>query len=170
MRISTTVFTAALTTFGFVQLAAADDTDNMAVNATVVDACTISAGALAFGTYDTITHTQKLGQATLSLQCTTGAAAKVVTLGEGAQPASAAPTTPFRQMVRTGFVDMLTYKLYSDVGRTTVWGATAGTGLATAAWTSSTIPQTLTVYGAIDADQDVPAGSYTDSVVATIIF
>lgn len=170
MRISVSLLAVSLATFGTIQIAAADSTSNMVVSADVVDACTISAGALAFGTYNTITHAAKLGTATLSLQCTTGAAAKTVTLGEGAHPESAAPTTPLRQMIRTGFTNLLTYKLYSDAGRTTVWGATFGTGLATAVWTSSTVPQTLTVYGTIDANQDVPAGSYTDSVVATILF
>jgi spore coat protein U-like protein len=170
MRISSALLAASVATLGFVKLAAADATSNMTVQATVVDACTISAGALDFGTYNTITHAAKTGTSTLTLQCTTGAAAKTVTLGEGANPESAAPTVPLRQMMRTGFTNLLTYKLYSDAGRTTVWGNTAGTGKATAVWTSSTVPQTLTVYGTIDADQDVPAGAYTDSVVATITF
>jgi spore coat protein U-like protein len=168
MRISASLLSASLAMLGTAQLAAAaTDTDNMAVTASVVDACTISAGALDFGVYDTLVHAAKDGTATLSVQCTTGAAAKLVTLGEGLQPESALPAAPLRQMIRTGFANLLKYKLYSDAGRTTAWG---DTGFATAVWASSTIPQEMTVYGTIDANQDVPAGAYTDTVVATITF
>lgn len=62
----------------------------------------------------------------------------------------------------------LSYSLYSDSGRSTVWGNTAGTGKA---YTGTGVSDTVTVYGAIAAGQNVPAStSYADVVVATITF
>jgi spore coat protein U-like protein len=66
-----------------------------------------------------------------------------------------------------GGTSFLTYGLYSDAGRATVWGNSAttdvehtGTGTLTA----------ITVYGRIPSGQNVPAASYSDTVVATVTF
>ena len=64
--------------------------------------------------------------------------------------------------------DMLSYALFQDSGRSTVWGNTGGTGAGYTA--SSAAPTDVTVYGRIAASQSVPAASYSDTVVATITF
>jgi len=63
----------------------------------------------------------------------------------------------------------LEYNLYTDAGRTTVWGDGTASSV-TAAGTGSGAQQSLTVYGRIPASQSVPAGSYSDTVTATINF
>ena len=57
--------------------------------------------------------------------------------------------------------------MYSDAGRTTTWGDTAGTGKAD---TGTGTTSTLTVYGQVAAGQNVPVGSYADTVVATVTY
>ena len=61
----------------------------------------------------------------------------------------------------------LTYELYSDSTRTTVWSAVNTVG-------PITVPnkneQTQNVYGRITAGQDVPSGTYTDTVLVTLNF
>jgi spore coat protein U-like protein len=64
--------------------------------------------------------------------------------------------------------NMLGYFLYQNVGRTTVWGNTVGTAPSSVAGTGA--PQNFTVYGAVTGGQNVPTGSYTDTVVATVTF
>ncbi|HEY0194901.1 MAG TPA: spore coat U domain-containing protein [Kofleriaceae bacterium] len=141
-------------------------TSNLNVSATVTSTCSISAGALAFGTYNPITGTQVDGTATVAVQCTKGTAS-VVTLGQG-QNAGTGSTDimPVRQMAAG--LNRLGYSLYTDTNRTVAWGNTALTGQAYVAAASTST--NLTVYGRITANQDVPAGSFTDVVVATITF
>lgn len=61
----------------------------------------------------------------------------------------------------------LSYSLFSDTERTTVWGdgATVDVG---SAGTGSAVDHT--VYGRVASGQNVPAGSYADTVVATVTF
>ena len=73
---------------------------------------------------------------------------------------------PIRRL-KDGGTDYLSYQLYSDNGYSTVWGNTAGTSVA---HTGTGTQTALTVYGSIAAGQSVPAGSYSDTVVATVTF
>jgi spore coat protein U-like protein len=65
----------------------------------------------------------------------------------------------------------LQYNLYKDAAYAQVWGDGTG-GTVTLANTNSgsgTGP-THTIYGRIPAGQDLPVGTYTDSIVITITF
>jgi spore coat protein U-like protein len=145
---------------------AGTSTSPMAVSATVSSTCAISAGSMAFGAYDPVAATQVDGSATVSVNCTKGAAAKI-TLGQG-QNAGGGSTDAIPARRMTDGSSFLTYALFSDASRTTVWANTAATGVTYNA--ASSAQQQITVYGRITASQDIPAGSYTDSVVATITF
>jgi spore coat protein U-like protein len=147
---------------------AGTDTDNLTVSATIAASCTISTAAVAFGAYDPIvTHKAANldGTGTVTVTCTDGSAT-TVTLGQGANAdAGSTDTVPVRRMLAGG--NYLSYFLYSEGTRTTVWGNDAasdvdhtGDGTATA----------LTVYGRVTMDQNVPAGAYSDTVVATVTF
>ena len=167
MRRSSALLAASLSTFGFAQLAAADATDNLDVSATVVSSCTITGGNLSFGTYDTVSGAMVDSSALVTVACTTGTDT-TVTLGEGAHAGGGSTAAiPMRRM-NDGGANFLSYSLFSDAQRTTVWGNTVGSGLVYQA--ASSAPSQLTVYGRIAANQDVPAGSYTDTVLATIAF
>ena len=84
----------------------------------------------------------------------------------GANGANASGTT---RAMNSGS-DYLSYEIYQDATRTTVWG-NSGTGLFTPPTAPSKSPRTFTTYGRVPAAQDVPAStSYTDSVTATVNF
>jgi spore coat protein U-like protein len=145
---------------------AGTDSSNMAVSATVTDTCTISAGALAFGSYDPVAGTAVDGTATLSVACTEGSTS-LIALDQGVNPdGTSTDAAPVRQMASG--TDLLGYSLWQDAGHTTAWGNTAGTSSTYEAPDSST--SSITVYGQITGGQSVPAGSYTDTVVAEITF
>lgn len=145
---------------------AGTSTSNLAVSATVSSTCSISAGSLAFGAYDPVAGTQVDGTATVSVNCTKGAAAKI-TLGQGSHAAvGSTDIVPVRRM--SDGTNHLSYALFSDASRTTLWANTAATGVNYNAASSAT--QQITVYGRISSAQDIPAGSYADTVVATITF
>jgi spore coat protein U-like protein len=147
---------------------AATATDNLAVSATVAANCTISTAAVSFGAYDPVgTHsaTNLDATGTVTTTCTNGSAVTVI-LGQGANAdTGSTDAVPLRRM--TDATNFLAYFLFSESGRTTVWGNTAGTGLGDTG-TGST--SDLTVYGRVGSAQNVPVGSYSDTVVATVTF
>lgn len=148
---------------------AATDTADLVVTATVTANCTISSTGLAFGAYDPVSTNAAAnldGTGTVSVTCTSGAAG-VIALGQGANAdTGSTDAVPLRRM-NDGGTNHLSYFLYQDTGRTTVWGNTEATDVSHTGTGSST---DLTVYGRVTAAQNVPAGSYTDTVVATVTF
>ena len=131
------------------------------VTATVASNCGISASNLSFGTYTPDTALN--GTTTLSLTCTSGLAYNVG-LDKGLNGADVS-----HRSMNQG-TNLLNYALYSDSGRTTNWGNTVGTD--TVAGTGTGSAQSMTVYGRIPAVQPVyvPAGSYSDTITATVTF
>jgi spore coat protein U domain-containing protein, fimbrial subunit CupE1/2/3/6 len=122
---------------------AASATANLGVSATVTNNCTISTTALAFGSYDPVGANASGnldGTGTVVVACTKGATA-TVGLGLGGNAS----------------------------GRTTIW-SDSGAGLLSPAAAPSKAPRNFTVYGRVTGNQDVPAGNYSDTVVATVNF
>ena len=140
---------------------AAQQTSSFTVSASVTANCTISAGALTFGPYDPVmtnASTDLDQTSTITVACTKGSTG-VVSLDNGLNFSGGA------RRMKTGS-NFLAYEMYNDSGRTTVWNA-SNTVSYTAASKAST---GLTLYGRVAAGQDVPVGSYSDTVVATITF
>jgi spore coat protein U-like protein len=135
----------------------------LAVTATVVPSCIITTLPLAFGPYSGAAVN---ASGSVVVTCTTGAGG-TVTLGQGGNPGSGSTdAAPVRRM--SDGTNFLSYALYSDTGRSTVWGNTVSTGKAV---TGTGLAETHTVYGTIPASQlGVPTGAYADTVLATITF
>jgi spore coat protein U-like protein len=149
---------------------AATDTENLTVSATVVETCIInSTTAVAFGNYDPVdTHsgsTLDNSAGNINLTCTDDSLA-TITIGQGSNPdGSSTDAAPLRQMLNGTFD--LPYQLYLDSVGGTVWGDTTLTGKS---YTGVGTAENVTVYGRIAAGQNVPAGSYTDTVLVTVTF
>jgi spore coat protein U-like protein len=137
---------------------------NLSVTSTVSNNCTISTAALAFGSYDpVVTHasTDLDGTGTVTIACTKGAAATVA-LGLGSNASGST------RRMKDADNNYLTYEIYQDSNRSTVWGT--GADALTPPVAPSKAARNFTAYGRVAADQDVPAGSYSDTVVATVNF
>jgi spore coat protein U-like protein len=143
-------------------------TSNMSVTATVTANCTITANAMNFGAYDPIVANAAAplnGSTTVNVACTNGSPA-TITMDQGLNPAGGSTAAaPLRQMVSGG--NFLAYSLFQDNANTIVWGNTAGTGVAS---TGTGVSVAVNVFGQVAAGQNVPAGAYGDTVVATITF
>ena len=149
---------------------AATDTADLAVSATVANACAIGPGALAFGTLAldvtagsgtvmAANHDADSGN-TISIACTLGASA-TITAGPGENAAGAV-----RNMISGS--DLLAYELYTDALRGTVLNGTNSIGYTgTGAATTDTV-----IYGRITGAQLAAAkkGDYTDTVAMTITY
>lgn len=143
------------------------DTDNLTVTASVQTSCQITGGTLAFGVYDTIGGAAVDASTSVSVECTAGTIA-TITLGQGDHAdTGSSDSAPLRRM-SNGVSSYLSYFLFSNSERDLVWANTAGTGVEYSA--SNANAANLTVYGRLSAGQDVPAGSYSDTVVATVTF
>jgi spore coat protein U-like protein len=128
------------------------------VSGSVAANCTVSAGSLGFGTYNTTTAATAI--ATVTVNCSNGASYQVG-LGGGSNL-----TGSTRRMAGPGGA-RLSYELYSNSGRTIAWGDGTALG-AKVSGTGSGASQGLVVYGRIPAGQLPTPGSYADSVVVTV--
>lgn len=141
-------------------LSADTATATMAVSATVANNCTITTNPIAFGGYDPIVShaTSPLDAAgAVTLTCTKGAVTTV-----GLDTGANADAGTRRLAAGSSF---LTYELYQDASRSTVWGS-SGAALYNSGTAPSKDARTFQVHGRLSAGQDVPAGAYTDTVTA----
>ena len=169
MRISKLLFV--LATIGVLvvssdsQVVAGSATANLSVTAAVGANCTISTAPVAFPAYDPVVanaSTNDDGTGSVIITCTRGSTA-TIGLGLGLNVSGS------QMRMKDATTDYLNYALYQDSGRATVWG-NSGAGLLSPVAAPDKNPRTFTVYGRIPSAQDVPAGSYTDTVVATVNF
>jgi spore coat protein U-like protein len=141
---------------------AASTTSTFAVQATIAATCTInSASTLNFGTLGVLaSNTDQTS--TIQVACTNTTPYNIgldVGTGSGA-------TVAVRKLTSGGAT--VNYSLYSDSGRTTVWGTTIGTD--TVAATGSGAAQSYTVYGRIPAQTTPAPGNYADTITVTVTY
>lgn len=132
--------------------------------ASAAPTCTISATSVNFGTYNVFTGSATDSTGTITINCNNSAHNVVVTLSKG----SSSTFSP-RTMVNGS--ETLSYNLYRDAARTSIWGdGTGGTSTYTDNNPANGADTVVTVYGRVPAGQDVSAGSYSDTVSAVINF
>lgn len=146
-------------------------TANLNVTATVVNNCLISTSAVAFGTYDTLSASPSNASGSVTITCTQGASA-TVTLDLGANAV-------VTQRKMAAGAERINYELYHPPNTTAgtacsfpatqVWG-TSGAEIFSPAAAPNNQARTFNVCGTIAGAQSVPAGSYSDTVVATVNF
>ena len=125
--------------------------------------CSISTTSVAFGTYNVFSASPLDSTGTVTIQCT-GNANVQINLDKGG-----AATFAGRRMLKGS--EPLSYNLYTDAARTLIWGdGTSGTSTYTQNGVPNNTPVTVTIYGQVPADQDVTAGSYSNTVTAVVNF
>jgi spore coat protein U-like protein len=143
-------------------LQAATVTSTFAVTATVLSTCLVAATPLAFGNYDPTIVAALDATNTVTVTCSIGTPYDVglnAGNGTGADVAS-------RKLTKG--TDLLSYSLYLETGRTTIWGNTVGTDTLRA--TALITPTVHSVYGRIFSGQNIPAGAYADTIMVTITY
>ncbi|TIN25919.1 MAG: spore coat U domain-containing protein [Mesorhizobium sp.] len=144
------------------EASATTTTTNMTVQMTITASCTISsASTLNFGSSGVIAANVDQ-TSTVQVQCTNTTPYNV---GLDAGTGSGA-TVAARKM--TNGASTITYSLYSDSGRTTVWGSTIGTNTVSATGTGSA--QSFTVYGRVPTQSTPAPAAYTDTVTVTVTY
>lgn len=147
------------------QAVAGTATSSFNVTATVIDVCAVSTADLGFGTYSPIAGSALDGTTTITVTCTLGTPYNVRLDGGGHSGGSVST----RKMQRTsGGSETMNYSLFRNVGRTQNWGETDNTDTLSA--TGTGVSQGHTVYGRIPASENVPTGSYSDTVNVTVSY
>lgn len=131
-------------------------------SARVVNDCTISATNMNFPTTGLLDEPLQ-ARSSLTVRCTNGNAWRLSLSGGGSADVQA------RRMQGGDGTGSVSYQLYTDSARSTIWGdGRAGTAMVTG--TGSGKAQSVSVYGEVPA-QDTPApGAYQDTIIATIMF
>ncbi|SIQ71509.1 MULTISPECIES: Csu type fimbrial protein [Acidiphilium] len=148
-----------------VTVRASTATTNFAVTATVLKTCTISALPLSFTAY---TGAVDNSTTTISVTCTNGTNYNI---GLSAGLANGATVSTRAMVCNTSSTcgsSTLAYALYQPGGTTTNWGQTIGTD--TVAGTGTGTAQSLIVNGQIAAGLTPEAGSFADTITATITY
>ena len=154
-------------------------TGSIAVSASAISDCSITAASLTFGNYDPTTGLPLNGTATTTITCTQGSNPTII-FGVGNNSANIPTTTTpaSHWAMNDGTVAYLGYNMYEDSARTILWPITGGTPLSLPLCTGSNAPcyntpgtsDATTIYGQIPASQNVPVANYGDSVVMTVSF
>jgi spore coat protein U-like protein len=141
---------------------AATATATFTVQLTIASSCIInSAGNLNFGSSGVIAA--NIDQtSTLQVQCT-NTTPYTISLDQGT---GSGATVAARKM--TNGANTITYSLYQDTGRTTVWGNTIGTN--TVAGTGNGASQSYTVYGRVPPQTTPAAALYSDTITVTVTY
>lgn len=145
---------------------AATKTQSITVTATVAGNCVIGAQSLSFGSYDGSAALTSSGD--VSVRCSNGTPYTVLL--------SAGSGTFTQRLLGNGGGKSLQYNLYTSSTYGTVWGdgsASTGTLGGTGSGMSASQVKTHTIYGQLPnsaANQDAPAGSYSDSIVVTVSY
>jgi spore coat protein U-like protein len=132
--------------------------------------CSVSAGNVAFGTYDPLAASPLTSTGTVTATCNGISLFGVpitVALNKGLWGTFAT------RVMKTG-ANTLNYNLYSDSAHTHIWGdGTSGTvtvGLTVNIPFLGSGSASATVYGQVPVSQDVAPGTYTDTITVTITY
>jgi len=137
-------------------------TSTFTVQITLAATCVInSTSTLDFGSQGVLTANVDQ-TSTIQVQCTNTTPYNV---GLDAGTGTGA-TVAVRKLTSGGAT--VNYTIYSDSGRTTVWGNTVATD--TVAATGNGAAQSYTVYGRVPAQTTPAPGTYTDTVTVTVTY
>lgn len=143
-------------------------TADVGISATVVASCSITALPVAFGNYDALSVTPTDATGSVDVTCSVGSLPKIW-LGQGLNSdTGSTAAAPVRRMIN-GATNFLSYQLYQEVLRTSVWGATNASSPAALPAVGITAV-TSTIYGRVPINQTSTTGAYADTVVATVNF
>ena len=142
---------------------AATATSTFGVDVTIVAQCLInSASTLSFGSSQGVLSANVDQTSTIVVQCT-DTTTYDIGLDEGAGAGASVATRKL-----TGSGGTINYRLYSNAGRTTVWGKTVSTDTVSA--TGNGAAQSYTVYGRIPAQTTPAPATYSDTITITVTY
>lgn len=130
--------------------------------------CSANTTDISLGNYDPLSVSNVDGSGSVTVTCTLTVALPGsfdIRLNTGSSGSFTART------LRNGG-SSLNYNLYTDSGRTSIWGdGSGGSAIVTQSFSSLLFVQrTNTIYARIPGGQNVPAGTYSDTIIVTVVY
>ncbi len=135
---------------------------SFSVTATVLTTCQVTATNLNFGSVGVLSSNLD-GTNTVTPKCTSGTPYNV-----GLDAGTGVGATIAARKMTSGGGNTVNYSLYSNSGRTLLWGITIGTNTASGVGTGAN--QALTVYGRIPVQSTPAPATYSDTIVTTVTY
>lgn len=137
---------------------------SLGTSATIAASCTVTTSPVAFGTVDPLSGANTDSTGGISVTCTNG------TAWTAAGGAGSGTGATFANRLMGSGSNTLAYSLYTNSGRSTVWGdGTSST--ATIGNTGTGTAQNITIFGRVPSGQtSAPPGSYSDTVAVTVSY
>lgn len=137
----------------------------LTVSVSVSDGCIVSSYPISFPAYNALTTNLTTpddnSAGYVQLQCSTGIAPTIgLDLGNNVSGSVA------HMALGTNY---LSYAIYQDASRITIWGNTSSNWKVVSAFPNSNA-QYFPIYARIPAGQGVPSGTYADTITATVNF
>lgn len=136
-------------------------TTNFTVSATVVAACVASATNMGFGNYTASAGSPNDANSTITVTCTNN---DPYTIALNGGDSGHVATRTMLDGTNT-----LPYGVYTSSGYATIWGDGTN-GTSTVSGTGNGVAQNYTAYGQIPVAEYSAAGSYSDTLTATVTF
>lgn len=143
---------------------AASQTANFQVAATVTASCVVTASNIAFGSITPAATGEATATGTITSTCSKSVPFTLKISAGSSNDAAA------RKMAGTDGTntDKLAYALYTDAGKTSIWGDGVAAGTSTVPLVGTGEAQTSTVYGALSLNQYLKPDTYVDNLTVTL--
>lgn len=126
--------------------------------------CTISTLSVSFGNYDVFSGSALNSTGRVTYRCNAAASNITISLSKGL-------SSSYSPRLMSKGAEVLAYNLFTNAGRTTIWGdGTGGTSVYSRANPPNNNDVNVTIYAEVSPGQDVSAGTFGDTVSATINF
>ena len=133
----------------------------------VLAVCTVSTAPADFGTYNVLLPGAHDIVTSITVDCNETPPPDV-TISVGPSPNSGGFDP--RQMKLSGGSEFLNYNLYIDSGRTQIWGDGSGSTFTLTDKVFKKATWIASVYGRIPPEQDISVGSYSETLLVTIVW
>jgi len=134
---------------------------------TVSALCTVSTSPADFGSYNVLLPSAHDIVTSITVDCNETPPPDV-TIAIGPSPNSGGFDP--RQMKLASGSEFINYNLYTDSGRTQIWGDGSGSTFTLTDKVFRRAPWIATVYGRIPPEQNVSIGTYNETLTVTIVW
>ena len=130
--------------------------------------CDVSATGINFGTYESSSPVPLDSTGTLTIDCDESPP-PVVTVSLG--PSGTSGMFNPRQMSTSYYPDLMNYNVFTDSSMGTIWGdGTSGTAIILTPKVTKNKPFGTVIYARVPAGQNLPIGTYSDTLTVTILW
>jgi spore coat protein U-like protein len=132
--------------------------------------CDVTATSLNFGGYDIFSQVSLDSTASIDVTCNIPSKNPQAPLTVIVSLSTGNSGNYAQRWMQSAGPDNLRYNLYTNASMSTIWGDGGGSSSTQIAFVTKDMPWQATIYSRIPAQQNIRAGSYSDTITVTIDF